>query len=207
MPGAEFVGEETYSVQNPADPWGPLRKMSAVWIVDPLDGTKKFVRDLPFFGPCVALQRDGDLVVAAMQLPALRETLWAERGSGAFLNGHLIRVADPCPLDRAYVVVGNHLEFYRRGWGQALQRLAGSTYHDPGFLDVYSYAALAAGRVDAVVMVGEAPWDVAAPRLIVEEAGGRFTDFQGTATIHGGTTVATSGPIHEELLDLLRGCT
>lgn len=204
--GAEFAGEESYEVAEGTDPWGRLRASTPCWIVDPLDGTRKFVRGLPFFGPCIALQRDGDLVLGVMHLPALGETLWAERGAGAFLNGVEIHVAEPSALDRAYVVIGNQAEFLRRSWGQSLGRLTGSIYHDPGFLDLYSYASLAAGRLDAVVMVGEAPWDVAAARLILEEAGGRFTDFRGAATIYSGTTLATAGSLHDELLPLLAAC-
>lgn len=204
--GAEFAGEESYTLDTPTDPWQRLRTASPVWIVDPLDGTKKFVRGLPFFGPCIALQRDGDLALGVMHLPGLRETLWAERGGGAFLNGTRIHVAEPPGLERAYVVLGNQAEFYRRSWDQPLERLTGSIYHDPGFLDLYSYAALAAGRLDAVVMVGEAPWDIAAARLILEEAGGRFTDFSGVSTIYSGTTLATAGPLHDELLPLLAAC-
>ena len=206
IPGAAFVGEESYAGAGIDEMWGSVRSASPVWIVDPLDGTKKFVRGLPFFGPCVALQRDGDLALGVIHLPALRETLWAERGEGAYLNGKRIRVAEPTPLARAYVVIGNQSEFYRRPWRQALERLVGLVYHDPGFLDLYSYASLAAGRVDAVVMVGESPWDVAAARVILEEAGGRFTDFQGQPTIYSGTTIASGGPLHDELLPLLADC-
>lgn len=195
--GCGFLGEE--SADTPGD--GRCR-----WIVDPLDGTKKFVRGLPFFGACIALERDGELALGVMHLPVLRETLWAERGEGAFLNGAPIQVSPESRLDRAYVVIGNEVAFYERGWGRPLQGLARSSYHNPGFLDLYSYACLAAGRVDAVVMVGEAPWDIAAARVIVEEAGGRMTDFTGAHTIYSGTNLATNGHLHEPLLDLLRPC-
>lgn len=201
-PGCEFLGEET----SPPALSSPPSALVCRWIVDPLDGTKEFVRGLPFFGPCIALERDGELALGVIHLPALRETVWAERGSGAFLDGRPIRVSGEARIDRAYVVCGNEGEFHRRGWSAARGQLVRSTYHDPGFLDLYSYAALACGRVDAVVMVGEEPWDVAAARAIVEEAGGRFTDFRGSATIYGGTTLATNGPLHERLLPLLREC-
>lgn len=200
-PSFGFLGEES-SQDQPIAPRSPGSR----WIVDPLDGTKKFVRGLPFFGPCIALEQDGDLVLGVMDLPALRETLWAERGEGAFLNGQPIRVSQELALDRAYVVYDNEPGFYRRGWGATLTRLIQGTYHNPGFLDLYSYAALACGRVDAVVMVGESAWDIAAARVIVEEAGGKLTDFTGAATVYGGTTLATNGKLHGPLLDMLREC-
>jgi histidinol-phosphatase len=201
-PGRAFLGEESAAK---AEASAPLASGSR-WIVDPLDGTKKFVRGLPFFGPCIALERDGDLVAGVIHLPALGDTFWAERGAGAFRNGTPIRVSAEARLDRAYVVYSNEPEFYRRGWGDTLRRLIESTYHNPGFLDLYSYAALAAGWIDAVVMVGESPWDTAAAQVIVEEAGGRLSDFRGAHTVYSGSTIATNGQLHEPLVRLLRDC-
>jgi histidinol phosphatase-like enzyme (inositol monophosphatase family) len=197
FPDYGFLGEEEGETTGA----GAVR-----WIVDPLDGTKKYVRGLPFFGPCVALERDGKLQLGVMYLPALKEMLWAERGAGAFLNGEAVHVSSTASLDRAYVVRGYESEFFRRGWGPTIQRVASSTYHDPGFLDLYTYACLASGRIDAIVMVDEAPWDIAAASVIVEEAGGRLTDFQGERSVHHGTSVTSNGLLHDELLALLRDC-
>ncbi|MPZ15275.1 MAG: hypothetical protein GEU73_12770 [Chloroflexi bacterium] len=194
LPGSGFLCEELGSTTGSSD----IR-----WIVDPLDGTKKFVRGLPFFGPCIALERGGVLTVGVIHIPALRETYWAERGAGAHLNGRRIQVSGEGQLDRAYVVRGNDAAFYDRGWGGTLERVVRSVYHNPGFLDLYTYGALASGRVDAVVMVGEEPWDLAAARVIVEEAGGRMTDFLGAPTIYGGTALTTNGHLHDALLALL----
>ncbi len=198
LPEAGFLGEESASSEEAAAPTVRTR-----WIVDPLDGTKKFVRGLPFFGPCIALERAGDLVLGVMHLPMLRETVWAERGGGAFLNGRPIHVSDQVRLDRAYVTYSSEAEFYRRGWAARLERIIGGSYHNPGFLDLYSYVCLAAGRVDAVINIGEAPWDIGAARVILEEAGGRLTDFTGTATVYGGTTLATNGALHSALMGTL----
>ncbi len=198
LPKADFLGEESASTEEAAAPTTGTR-----WIVDPLDGTKKFVRGLPFFGPCIALERAGELVLGVMHLPILRETVWAEQGGGAFLNGRPIHVSEQSRLDRAYVAYSSESEFFRRGWAAPLERLIRESYHNPGFLDLYSYVCLAAGRVDAVVNIGEAPWDIAAARIIVEEAGGRLTDFTGASTVYGGTTLATNGELHRELLDLM----
>ena len=203
-PGYGFLSEEEPDALVAAAR-GPLPGVSR-WIVDPLDGTKKFVRGLPFFGPSIALERDGELVLGVIHLPAFRETLWAERGGGAYSNGQPIRVSDHASLARAYVVLDNEVEFYRRGWSVALNGLVTAIYHNPGFLDLYSYAALASGRVDALIMVGEAPWDIAAARVIVEEAGGRLTDFQGQPTVYSGTTVATNGILHPTLVRMVEAC-
>src|SRR5207249_11974752 len=128
---------------------------------------------------------------------------WAERGQGAFCNGEPIRVSGETHLDRAYVVHGSESQFYRRGWSEAQKGLILGTYHNPGFLDLYSYASLACGRVDAVIDVGDSPWDIAAAQVIIEAAGGRLTDFQGRSAIYSETTLATNGPLHEELMDML----
>ncbi len=198
LPEAGFLGEESASSEEAAAPTAGTR-----WVVDPLDGTKKFVRGLPFFGPCIALEQSGELVLGVMHLPMLRETVWAQRGRGAYFNGRPIHVSDQVEIDRAYVAYSSEMEFHRRGWADRLERLIRETYHNPGFLDLYSYVCLAAGRVDAVVNIGEAPWDIAAARIILEEAGGRLTDFTGAATVYGGTTLATNGALHNGLLELL----
>jgi histidinol phosphatase-like enzyme (inositol monophosphatase family) len=197
LPGCGFLAEESEAEQGV----GGER-----WIIDPLDGTKKFVRGLPFFGPCIALERDGVVVLGVMHVPLLKEMLWAERGLGAFRNGTPTGVSAEDHLDRAYVVYSSEAEFYRKGWSGALEGLIRSTYHNPGFLDLYSYAALASGRVDAVVNVGEAPWDIAAAQVIVQEAGGRLTDFQGSPSIYSGTCVASNGRLHAGLLEMLAPC-
>ncbi len=194
VPGAGFLAEESDEL---------VGEGGARWIVDPLDGTKKFVRGLPFFGPCIALERDGVITLGVMHLPMLGETYWAERGQGAFLNGERISVSQQARLDRAYVVYSSEAEFYRRGWAKQLKELILGTYHNPGFLDLYSYASLAAGRVDAVIDVGDSPWDVAAAEVIIEEAGGRMTDFAGGSAIYAETTLATNGAIHEGLAGVL----
>jgi histidinol phosphatase-like enzyme (inositol monophosphatase family) len=199
LPQAGFLGEESASGMDAAAPSAGVR-----WIVDPLDGTKKFVRGLPFFGPCIALERDGDLVLGVMHLPLMAETIWAERGSGAYLNGEQVHVSVEARLDRAYVAYSSEAEFLRRGWSRALVAMMSGSYHQPGFLDLYSYVSLASGRVDAVVNIGEAPWDIAAARIILEEAGGRLTDFTGVPTVYGGTTLATNGHLHGALFEILR---
>src|SRR5262249_46327745 len=128
FPGKAFLGEESY---HGSEPPRPLARGDR-WIVDPLDGTKKFVRGLPFFGPCVALESDGQIQAGVIDLPALSETFWGERGGGAFRNGEAIRVSTQDRLDRAYVVYSNEPEFYRRGWGPSLEKLILGTYHNPG---------------------------------------------------------------------------
>jgi myo-inositol-1(or 4)-monophosphatase len=197
LPGCGFLAEESEEVEGTG---------GARWIVDPLDGTKKFVHDLPFFGPSIALEQGGAMSLGVIHVPMLWETVWAEQGRGAFRNGDRIRVSDQDRLDRAYVVYSSEVEFYRRGWSGALEGLIRGTYHNPGFLDVYSYVALASGRVDAIVNIGEAPWDIAAAQVIVEEAGGRLTNFTGTPGVYGGTCVASNGRLHDQLLDLLSSC-
>jgi histidinol-phosphatase len=197
VPGAGFLAEEGEAVES---------ESGIRWIIDPLDGTKKFVRGLPFFGPCIALERDGKIVLGVMHLSALGETYWAERGGGAFCNGEPIGVSEETRLDRAYVVHGSDSQFYRRGWSEELKGLILGTYHNPGFLDLYSYASLACGRVDAVIDVGDSPWDIAAAQVIIEEAGGRTTAFGGGSAIYAETTLATNGEIHAQLLAVLSAC-
>ncbi|OGG46493.1 MAG: hypothetical protein A3F84_21435 [Candidatus Handelsmanbacteria bacterium RIFCSPLOWO2_12_FULL_64_10] len=199
-PGFDFLGEES----APGGKVGPHASGSR-WIVDPLDGTKKFVRGLPFFGPCIALERNGELVLGVMHVPAMNETIWAERGAGAFLNGEPARVSYESSFERASIVWHNDQEFHERGWASSLDPLRAAHYN-PGFLDLYTYLCLAMGRIDGVLMLGESPWDVAAAQVIIEEAGGQLTDFKGDRTVYQGQTVATNGLLQTVLLDVVKGC-
>jgi histidinol phosphatase-like enzyme (inositol monophosphatase family) len=195
FPEDGFMGEESGSVEGSS---------GRRWIVDPLDGTRPYLRGIPTFSVMIGLEEgDGSIGVGVVHLPALGETYWAARGSGAFCNGEAIRVSS---IDRLDTATGSVL-----GLGEAaperetpLLKLMRSWEYSYGFMDAYSYMCVAAGRLDACVSVLDRPWDRAAAVCIVTEAGGRFSDIHGADSVHGGSTLMTNGLLHEAIVDHFR---
>lgn len=173
------------------------------WVVDPLDGTRPYIRGIPTYSVLLALEDRGEPVVGVVHLPALGLECWASRGSGAFLNGERIHVSATTDLADA---IGSALGFVERadepvaGRLLAMMRRWGYVY---GFMDAYSYVAVASGKLDLCVNLLDKPWDCAAGACIVTEAGGRFSDMDGTPTTHSGTIVLSNGLLHETVVKLL----
>jgi len=172
------------------------------WYVDPIDGTAPYLAGDRSWMTLIALTRDGEIVVGVADAPARGERWWASRGGGAYCNGSPLRVSTGTALEQATVA-----DDWRRsiaggvadGPLGALAASGGSTYP----FRHHSFLAVAAGRADVAVVSKCGPWDYAAPKLIVEEAGGTFTDFAGQPNIDAGRAVVTNGHVHREVLDLL----
>jgi histidinol-phosphatase len=195
FPDHGFYGEETGSRGLDAE---------YVWLVDPIDGTRSFVRGYPFFSTQIALLHQGRVLVGVSSAPGFDEMAWAERGRGAWLDGQRCRVSSLAKLEEATVSSGNLRTLASgprwAGWGEVVRRVARSR----GFGDFYHYHLLATGRIDAVVESDVNVLDVAALSLIVEEAGGRFTDLEGAPLSLDTTSVlATNGRLHDVIGELL----
>jgi histidinol phosphatase-like enzyme (inositol monophosphatase family) len=171
------------------------------WIVDPIDGTKAFTHGVPLYATLLAVEDEYGPAVGVIHLPALRETVWAGRGVGCFVNGERARVNDRASLEGAYVM-SSAVDHWPDGAMNAL-RVAGAVIRTWG--DGYGYALVATGRVEAMVDPVVAPWDLAPMPVILAESGGRFSDFSGATRIDGGSGVASNGEIHDDLLALLTG--
>ena len=162
------------------------------WIVDPIDGTRNYSRGIPIWATLVALETDGTVQLGVVSAPALSRRWWAERGAGAFVNGEPIDVSGVARIEDAV------LSFALENEVPAIVRRA---WHVRGFGDFWPYMLVAEGCVDgAVDAMGISEWDLAAMQVVVEEAGGRFSDAEGVSRIDGGSAVASNGLIHDELL-------
>lgn len=175
------------------------------WIIDPLDGTVNFKHEYPVFGPSLALEHKGELVLGVVYQPYLDDLYVAEKGSGAELNGKRISVSKESNLRRSLLATGfpynieegNNLEYFGRflGKAQAVRR-AGMAAGDLCFL--------ASGRIDGYWVLSLAPWDIAAGIVIVKEAGGKITGFDGSEIdIYKKQLVASNGLIHQAMLEVL----
>jgi histidinol-phosphatase len=181
------------------------------WYIDPIDGTHNFVRGVPLFGTLLAVERDGELQVGVLSAPALRERWWARRGGGAWARSpgddvpRRIHVSQVAEIGDAQVLYGSGQEIRASGRAPGFGALLDAAWRERGFGDFWGYALLAEGAAEAMVEVGLSSWDAAAPTVLVEEAGGRVSNFDGRRAIDAGTFVASNGRLHDEVLARLRG--
>jgi histidinol-phosphatase len=175
------------------------------WIIDPIDGTRNFVRHIPFWATLIALEDRGELVVGVMHVPTTGELYTARRGAGTRKNGEPISVSKTDAIGDAFFIHAG-LNFMReQGWWDGLGRMVDATDRQRGFGDFVGYALVAEGKAEIYAELDLKPWDLAAPRIVVEEAGGRFTDMHGQPSIYSGSALATNGRLHAASLALLRG--
>jgi len=184
---------------------------SVRWYIDPIDGTHNYIRGIPLFGTLLALEVDGEIQLGVLSAPALRERWYASRGGGAWAVGaagaegpRRIRVSRVAALTDAQVLYGSASELDASGLVPGFRDLLRAVWRERGFGDFWGYALLAEGAAEAMVEVDAKTWDLAAPLVLIEEAGGRLTDFGGARRIDALEMVATNGILHEEILARLR---
>ena len=169
------------------------------WIIDPIDGTRNYSRGVPVWATLIALEVDGRVELGVVSAPALHRRWWAERGGGAHAGGDRVHVSAVRRPEDAVLCFA--LE-------QELPSLAARAWHARGYGDFWSHMLVAEGAVDgAIDAIGVSVWDLAAVQVIVEEAGGTFTDFAGEHRVDGGSAISSNGHLHEVLLDAVKGLT
>jgi myo-inositol-1(or 4)-monophosphatase len=178
------------------------------WIVDPLDGTTNFVHSYPQFCVSIALEREGEVILGLVYDPLRRECFSAIRGEGATLNGNVIKVSAVDELDKALLATGfpydrrEQADYYLEFFKAFMIRTQGIRRSGSAALDL---CYLACGRLDGFWELKLRPWDTAAASLIVEEAGGKLSDFVGNEfSIWGTETLASNGAIHDEMISITR---
>jgi histidinol-phosphatase len=195
FPGYGFYGEETGQHAMQAE---------NIWLVDPIDGTKSFVRECPFFSTQIALRRAGKLVLGVSSAPVYGELAWAEQGAGAWLNERPVRVSAVAHLAGAVVSTGNLKTLARSPRWNRLGALIGRVSRIRGYGDFVHYHLLARGSLDVVIESDVNILDIAALTVIVREAGGTFTDLEGGAVDLGTTSaLASNGALHAPVLTAL----
>jgi len=192
FPEDGFYGEESAPERMDAE---------RLWLVDPIDGTKSFVRQYPMFSTQIALMHRGRLELGVSCAPVWGETAWAERGSGAFMDGAPLAVSDIATLEEATISTGNLRSLAGGPRWAAFGRIVTRLDRIRGFGDFLHYHLLAAGKIEAVIESDIHILDIAALTVIVEEAGGRVTDLEG-APIGLGTRsiLASNGALHDTIL-------
>jgi histidinol-phosphatase len=178
------------------------------WFIDPIDGTHNFIRGVPLFGTLLGVEHDGEMQVGVISAPALRERWYAYRGGGAWNVGvdgeRRIRVSRVAALEDAQLVYGSGRDNVASGLMPGFDGLIGAAWRDRGFGDFWGYALVAEGAAEAMLETGMSSWDLAAPQVLIEEAGGRVTDVDGERRIDAASFVGSNGLLHEEILRRLR---
>jgi histidinol-phosphatase len=199
-PGDLVLGEEAGGEAVPA-PGQPR------WIVDPIDGTRKFVRGIGMFATLIGLEVDGEIMVGVASAPVMDGTgrrWWAARGLGAFADGRPIHVSTVARLADAHVLHGSVEGWVKNGLGPTLLDLSTRCWGTVGYGDFWIHLLVAEGMADAAIEPDAAIWDVAALKIIVEEAGGRFSDMAGVNSPANGSGFSSNGLVHDEILGVLR---
>ncbi len=173
------------------------------WVVDPIDGTKNYVRGVPIWATLLALQHRHQTVLGVVSAPALGRRWWAARGEGAFADGERIRVSAVDDLADASLSYASLAGWEASGRGDAFLALTRRFWRTRAYGDFWSHVLVAEGAVDVAAEPEVTLWDLAALQVIVEEAGGRFTDLSGTPTPAGGSAVSTNGLLHDQVLAAL----
>ena len=186
-PAHGLFGEEHGLVGDASSPWR--------WVVDPIDGTSNFVRGIPVWASLIALERDGVVVCGVASAPALGHRWWAARGEGAYRDGERIHVSQIDAIEQATV------SFSRSGLDDPRTiDLALRAWHAQPFSDFWAHLLVAEGAVEVAVEHEMNPWDNAVLQVVVEEAGGRFTDLAGNAHYDGGSAISTNGVLHDAVV-------
>lgn len=196
FPEHTFFGEE-------GEKTNLLNHKGFTWIIDPIDGTKSYLRKNPLFATQLALMHDGELIVGISNAPLLKELLYAEKGNGCYANGNPIHISDVETIPDAYASFGSLKYFTKSHKVEPLLELAETVTWARGVGDFWSYHLIAQGKLDIMVEADTKLWDIAALTVIVQEAGGRITQLDGSPIDHTATTaLATNGKLHQQVLEI-----
>jgi histidinol-phosphatase len=194
FPDDRVLGEEEGGSHDPS---------GRVWIVDPIDGTANFARGVQIWATLIALRVDGESVLGVASAPALGERYVALAGEGATLNSAPIRVSDVSALSDAHLLLQEFREMLSGPDRDAVLGLVSDSWRGRGFGDFWGHTLVARGSAEVVLEPSLSIWDYAALEVIVREAGGRVSTFEGTPLRHGGSMLTTNGVLHDEVLERL----
>ena len=175
-------------------------------IIDPIDGTKNFIRGLPIFGSLFAIEDNGEIVAGMVSAPALNDRWWASKNNGAFYNDTKISVSNISNLDEANGLHGSIFGSEACSTPEPVIQLLQDTYRQRGFGDFYPHMLVAMGCGEYAIDFKLNVWDIAPLKIIVEEAGGTCTDSNGNHSIYSGNIISSNSNLHSKVLSYIKGC-
>lgn len=192
FPGAQFLAEETKG----------LPSSNSFWVIDPIDATHNYVRGIPLWGILIAYVENNVTKVGVSYVPVLKDLMYAEKGKGAFANDKPIHVSKINLVSKSFISFGSlkYFDNLRPGFDELAKKAAKMR----GFGDLYSFHLVAQGKIECMIDGGNEPWDIVPLKLIVEEAGGMFTNHKGEDWTYQSTdSIATNGLVHDAIIQLL----
>jgi histidinol phosphatase-like enzyme (inositol monophosphatase family) len=193
-PGEAILGEEE----------GMTGAGDTRWIIDPIDGTKSFICGVPLYATLLSYEVDGVPILGVSYFPALDEMVYAERGSGCFMNDRPVRVTERTTVKGGFLACGGPNSMVKYGRWKPFEAMSAEAVATRTWSDAYGHCLVATGRVDAMIDPVVSRWDLSAIQVIVEEAGGRFTDFRGENPFDKGDfgleAISSNGHVHDEIL-------
>lgn len=173
------------------------------WIIDPIDGTKNYLRKYPFWGTLLALEWEGEIVLGIISMPAIKQLIYSVKSSGCYMNGKKVKVSGISNISNSYLMYGCMNYMIRQPYMNNFLSLTEKCSHSRGFGDCYGHSLVITGKADIMIDPLVAPHDIAAVKICIEEAGGILTDFNGNNSIYNGNAVVTNGYLHKEVLKIL----
>lgn len=191
FPDDGFLGEETGSTPGSS---------GRTWVIDPLDGTRLYLKKIPTFSVLIALVINEEPVVGVMHLPMLNEVYYAAQSLGAYCNEKVIHVSSVNQLDQAYGCAYGHIPKLHEPIAKAVLQQMSQWRFSQGFMDAYTYGCIASGKLDLCINLSDKPWDCAAAACIIKEAGGHYSDIHGASSITSGSFVISNGLLHNKII-------
>jgi len=195
-PEHSFLAEESGIVQTESD---------FKWIIDPIDGTKNFMRNFPFWGTLLALEYQGEVIMGVIALPAMKQVMYAGKGLGCYMNGKKMKVSKIDSIDKSYFIYGGVEYILQQPYKEKFLELVNTSYYDRGYGDCFGHSLVIAGKAEFMLDPHVSPYDVAPIKICVEEAGGIMTDLKGEKTIYSRGVLTSNGYMHEKILRQLNG--
>jgi histidinol-phosphatase len=176
-----------------------------MWIIDPLDGTKNFIRQFPYWGTLLALEYGGEIILGIISMPALKEFIYASRNDGCFINGRKTKVSNLEKIENSFCIFGGLDYILKQSYRNKFLDIASKCYYSRGFGDCHGHSFIIKGQAEFMIDPHTEPYDVAATKICVEEAGGMLTDTKGNRSIYNGDALISNGRVHEEVIKMLNG--
>ncbi len=173
------------------------------WIIDPIDGTKNFMRGYPFWGTLLAVEYKGEVVSGVISMPEIGIFVYASKGKGCYVNNKRVKVSKIEKFNESYIIYNGLKYISKQSYYYNFIKLVSSCYYSRGFGDCHGHYFIISGMAEILIDPMVAPYDIAATKICVEEAGGKLTDINGNSLIYGGNAVITNGLVHNRVLKML----
>jgi histidinol-phosphatase len=202
-PDDDILGEESSHIKG-SEYFSCASQNGRRWIIDPIDGTYNFARNIPVFATLLALEVDGQIEVGIINAPAQSEMYWAAKGNGAFKDGSPIHGSAVSKLDQSQFNFGAPKRILDSGYWSVLRDIVAKTYRQRGLGDYISMCHVLEGKAEASLEVGVKPWDLAPFKILAQEAGCVFSDLHGGESIYNGDCLITNSALHEQFLSFFQ---